>query len=351
MNTKKCIVLDLDNTLWGGVVGEDGFDGIKLSPSKDGAGFVAFQQVLLDLHNRGIILAINSKNNFDDAIEIIRSHPNMILKEHNFAAMQINWGDKSENLIEISKELNIGLDSMIFFDDDPTNRALVRNVLPEVEVPELPMNATDYAKFLMDSPYFTEVVITDEDKMRGNFYVTERLRKEAEKSFENRESFLKSLGLELQVFIDDTSAVARLSQLTGKTNQFNANKRFLMEEDIIKLINDPKYKIFYGRVTDRFGDHGITNFAVVENKDSVWNIEHLLMSCRVVGRGIEEAFLSFIGKVASLSQAQKLSIDFTKTEKNILAEEFVKNNFKGRTVSINKIKSPPKWVKIKHGKI
>ena len=179
---KKCLVLDLDNTLWGGVVGEDGFEGIHLGLSSPGNSFIAFQQAILDVHNKGVILAINSRNNEEDAFSVIRRHPNMILKEHHFAAFRINWKDKAENIKEIAQELNIGIDSIVFLDDDETNRELVRTLHPEVAVPELPKDPKEYTKFFNTLTYFETTVITDEDQMRGNLYVTERLRKEVEKT-------------------------------------------------------------------------------------------------------------------------------------------------------------------------
>jgi len=347
MSAKKCIVLDLDNTLWGGIIGEDGFEGIALSLTGPGAGFIAFQQALLDLYNRGIILAINSRNNFEDAIKVIRSNPNMILKENNFAALRINWNDKANNLIELSKEINIGLDSMVFLDDDPANRALVKTMLPEVEVPEMPSNPSDYTKFLIGLPYFDSKALTDEDKMRGNLYVTERLRRESEKSFNNQEEFLKSLGLNFQIFIDDSSQLARLAQLTDKTNQFNVNKHQLTEKDISNFINNPQYKVFYGRLTDRFGDYGIISFAIVRKELNLWHVEYFLMSCRVIGRGVEEAFLSVIGGAAKDNLVEKMSIEFVKTVKNKPAEDFVGKYFKKNLASINDIINPPNWVTIK----
>ncbi len=318
--TKKCIVLDLDNTLWGGIIGEDGLSGIQLSLSAAGASFIAFQQALLDLYHRGVILAINSRNNREEAMQVIRSHPNMILREHHFAASRINWNDKAANLLELAKELKIGLESMVFLDDDPTNRALVKAVLPEVEVPELPPDPSHYAKFLHSLPYFASAAITDEDKMRGNLYVTERLRQEAEKSFTSQADFLKSLGLEFEVFVNDLSSVARLAQLTEKTNQFNINKLPLAEKEMIDLINDPKYKVLHGRLLDRFGDYGIVNLAIAENRGELWHLKQFLMSCRVIGRGAEEAFLSSIARLAKQHQAEKLSIEFTPTDKNKPAE-------------------------------
>ncbi len=347
MNTKKCIVLDLDNTLWGGIVGEDGFDGIQLSLSHPGASFIAFQQALLDLYNRGIILAVNSRNNFEDAMNVIQTHPNMILKEPHFAAMRINWNDKATNIIELAKELNIGLDSMVFFDDDPTNRATVRVMVPEVEVPELPTNPEEYAKFLLSLPYFPSTAITDEDKMRGSLYVTERLRQEAEKSFPSKEEFLKNLGLELHFLEDDPTSVARLAQMTGKTNQFNVNKIPMTEEEMMGFIEHPEYKVFHGHVADRFGEHGITNLAIVKKNGEDWNIEHFLMSCRVIGRGIEDAFLTTIADSARKEGAKRLLITFIPTEKNAPAQEFINRRFINNETIVEDTPSLPTWITIK----
>ncbi len=348
MSAKKCIVLDLDNTLWGGIVGEDGFDGIKLSLSGPGAGFIAFQQALLDLYNKGVILAINSRNNYEDAMRVIKTHPNMILRQNNFAAARINWDDKASNLKELAKEINIGLDSMVFLDDDSVNRALVKAILPEVETPEMPSDPSEYVKFLIGLSYFDLTTLTDEDKMRGNLYVTERLRRESEKSFGNQQEFLKSLGLELQIFTDDPSQLARLAQLTGKTNQFNFNKHELSEKDIADFINNKDYRVFYGRLTDCFGDYGIISFAVVKKGAELWQIEQFLMSCRAIGRGVEEAFLAAIAKVAKDNQAKKLLITFVQTEKNKPAKDFLEKYFKDNPAPIDNIINSPYWVKWKN---
>lgn len=326
---KKCIVLDLDNTLWGGIVGEDGRDNLALSLTPPGAGFIAFQQALRDLHDRGIILAINSSNNPEEALDVIRAHPNMILKEHNFAAQRINWNDKVENMRDLAKELNLGLDSMVFLDDNPLNREAMRTFLPEVETPELPADPAQYAKFLHSLPYFAGGAITDEDKMRGNMYVTERLRKEAEKQSGSRSEFLKGLGIELTVCEDDPSSLARLAQLTEKTNQFNVKKRPLREKEIETYMRDKSYAIFHARAVDQFGDQGIIAFALVRKEKELWHTESLLMSCRIIGRGIEDAFLSAIALRAKEEGARDISITFESSEKNELARVFVERLFKG----------------------
>ena len=190
--TKKCIVLDLDNTLWGGIIGEDGFDGIQLGPQPPGNSFVEFQKHLKAFSQRGIILAINSKNNFDDAMNVVNNHPNMILKKEDFSSIVINWGDKVQNIREISNQLNIGLDSMIFFDDDPVNRDYVRRELPQVHVPEIPSDPSEYSKILLSLNNFSTFQITSEDISRKKMYSEQKQRLELEKTSSSLTDFLKS---------------------------------------------------------------------------------------------------------------------------------------------------------------
>lgn len=344
---KKCIVLDLDNTLWGGVIGEDGMDGLKLSLTPPGNSFIAFQQALLDQYNKGIILAINSRNNSDDAWEVIRNHPNMILKEHHFAASRMNWNDKASNIRELAKELNIGLDSMVFFDDDRTNRELVRSLVPEVEVPELPEDPAEYTRFFNSLNYFDSAVITDEDKMRGNLYVTERLRKEEEKQHENKEDFLKSLALELFVYRDDASCVPRLSQLTGKTNQFNILKKELSEDEINAFIASGDHVVYHAKLQDKFGDHGVVLFALVEKQKDTWHIKSLLMSCRVFGRDAEQAFFAALSQHAKDEGVHHITIAYKETEKNIPAKEFIEKHFDDSFIhNVPSVIKVPEWIKI-----
>lgn len=351
MSMKKCLVLDLDNTLWGGVIGEDGMDNIALSLTPPGNSFIAFQQAILDHYNRGIILAINSRNNPEDAWEVIRKHPNMILKENHFAAHRINWNDKAQNIRELAKELNIGLDSMVFLDDDPTNRSMVRSLVPEVEVPELPTDPSEYTSFLNSLDYFNSTVITDEDKMRGNLYVTERLRKEAEKQHENKEDFLESLGLELFLYRDDDSCIPRLSQLTGKTNQFNTLKRPFAEDEIMTFIKSENHSVYYARLQDKFGDHGVILFVLVDKAKDTWNISSMLMSCRVFGRNVEDAFISKLLEEAKKEGVKKITIDSEETEKNLPAREFIQKYFTNGSRDVSKQVTSPKWVKIHYENI
>lgn len=343
---KKCLVLDLDNTLWGGIVGEDGPEGIQLSLSAPGNHYVAFQQAILDHYNRGVLLAINSRNNPEDALQVIRTHPNMILKEQHFAATRINWQDKAQNLRELAQELNIGLDSLVFIDDDPTNRALVRSTVPEVEVPELPTDPAEYARFLNALGHFSAEVITDEDMMRGNLYVTERLRREAEKQFGTKEDFLQSLRLELSIYENDASCLPRLAQLTEKTNQFNTDKRPLSEAELRAYMDDPSHRVFYGKLTDTFGDYGVVIFALVEITDHAWHIRSLLMSCRVFDRGVEQAFVAHIAGRAAAAGAHQLTVSFVETPKNVPAKTFVEAQFPGGVRPPADIPAAPSWLKI-----
>lgn len=344
--SKKSIILDLDGTLWGGVVGEDGPRGIQLSVTPPGSYYLAFQQGLLDLYNRGIILAINSSNNYEDAMEAIRTNPNMLLKEANFAATRINWSDKTLNIREIAAELKIGLDSMVFLDDNPINRAAMREFVPEVETPELPQNPSEYLRFLNSLPYFETNALTNEDTMRGNMYVTERLRREHKKSFDSEVDFLSSLSLEVTIYRNDSNSLPRLAQLTEKTNQFNTNKIPLSEQDLVEYLQNPEYTLYHASASDTFGDHGIVAFALVKKELTSWKIEQLLMSCRVLGRGIEESFVSSIAQDTTDAGATKLSVVFIPTEKNKPAEDFVNKIFSERVALTQNIHAP-KWVHIK----
>lgn len=343
---KKCIVVDLDNTLWGGIIGEDGMDGLKLSLTSPGSSFLAFQQALLDHYHRGIILAINSRNNPEDAWEVIRNHPNQILKEYHFAAARINWDDKAKNIRELAEELNIGLDSMVFLDDDPTNRALVRALVPEVDVPELPVDPKEYTKFLHSLDYFTNEVVTDEDSMRGNLYVTERLRKESEKAYQSKEDFLKSLSLELTMYENNASCIPRLAQLTEKTNQFNTVKHPLTEAEIASYMASDDHLVFHARLCDTFGDYGVILFALIEKQGDIWNISSLLMSCRVFDRGVEDAFFAAIVQKAYTEGVSSITVAIEETAKNLPVREFVERYFTNATYEVAGELAVPAWITI-----
>ena len=322
---KKCIVLDLDNTLWGGIVGEDGFNGINLSHNDPiGKSFIEFQKHLLSLHKRGIILAVNSKNNFDDAMKVIREHPNMILKEENFACLKINWNDKVTNLKEISHEVNIGLDSMVFFDDDKVNRDFVRFVMPEVMTVEMSNDPSQYVPILLELTDFNVTKITAEDKKRGKMYLEQRQRFELQKTTTDLHEYLKKLNIKLFIKNADEFSIPRISQLTLKTNQFNLTTKRYQEEDVKNFSNNNKKIVGCARVEDKFGDNGIIGVFIVdkENNDE-WAIDTFLLSCRVIGRGIEEGIMNYIISLAKKENVSKVTANFIPTKKNQPAESFL----------------------------
>ena len=321
--TKKCIVLDLDNTLWGGIIGEDGFDNIKLGDNPVGRSFVEFQKRLLGLNQRGIILDINSKNNFDDAIEVIQKHPNMILSEDNFASVKINWDDKVLNLQKISEELNIGLDSIVFFDDDPINQEYVKDSLPDVLVVDLPKDSSRYAQIITEMKEFDVLKITEEDAKRGDMYLDQKKRKELENKVGDFNEFLKQMNIEVTVQKANSFSIPRIAQLTLKTNQFNLTTRRYQEEEVSKFSSSDDKIVECVEVSDKFGNNGITGAYIIEKKsDEEWVVDTFLLSCRIMGRGVEEIMMNQIIENAKLSGIKRIKGEFIPTAKNKPAENF-----------------------------
>lgn len=321
---RKCIVVDLDNTLWGGVVGEDGFEGIELSPTGKGSTFVEFQRLLLSLQKRGIILAINSKNNPEDALKVIREHPYMVLREENFAALRINWNDKVSNMKEIAEELNIGLDSMVFFDDDPVNREYVRKMLPAVLTVDLPGDSALYAPTLASMSDFNVLKITEEDQKRGEMYLQQRKRNDLEKNTASLDDFLSQLDIKIKIKNADKFTIPRISQLTLKTNQFNLTTHRYQEEEITKFSQDKSMLVGSAQVEDKFGDNGITGtFIVMKNDSKEWTVDTFLLSCRVMGRKVEDAMMSHIINQGKKEGAKKIKAKYIPTQKNRPCETFL----------------------------
>jgi FkbH-like protein len=322
--TRKCLVLDLDNTLWGGIVGEDGLEGLILGPNGVGMAFMDFQRRLLSLQQRGIMLAINSKNNFNDAIEVIKEHPHMILRENHFACMKINWNDKVSNMKEIAEELNIGLDSIVFFDDDPVNQEFVKKILPEINTINLPKDASLYCKILMDLNDFNVLKITTEDKTRGEMYVQQKNRNILSKSTSNLNEFLSELNTKIKIKMANKFTIPRISQLTLKTNQFNLTTKRYQEEEIRNISNNENMFVGCAQVEDKFGDNGITGvFIIDKSNSSEWFIDTFLLSCRVMGRKVEEALFAHIVKMAKNENIKEIKANYFPTQKNQPAESFL----------------------------
>jgi len=324
--TKKCIVLDLDNTLWGGVIGEDGLEGIKLGPTVQGRPYWDFQKYLHSLYKRGVILAINSMNNYDDVEKVFQECPYMVLKKEHFAAIQINWNDKISNMKAIAEIININLDSMVFIDDDMLNTEMVRSALPQVKVIDLPKDPSLYLKKLSEINDFNTLQITEEDKKKGEFYAQQRKREDLQKDISNVEKYLNVLEMHVVIEKANPFSISRISQLTQKTNQFNMTTRRYKEEEVKKFSESDKFLIATVQVRDKFGDNGIAGATIVEKSFQKWRIDLFLLSCRIINRKIEQVLLGYILKQAKKERARTLIGEFVSTKKNIPATDFFKNN-------------------------
>lgn len=355
--TCKALVTDLDNTLWGGVIGEDGVEGIRLGVEYPGAAFQAVQRALLDLHQRGILLAVCSKNNIADAMEVLEKHPGMLLRPEHFAAWRINWNDKAVNLREIATELNIGVDSLAFLDDNPVERERIRSDLPEVTVLDLPDDPMEFARVLRRSPVFERLALSEEDRERGRYYAGQRQRLELERSASSLEDFFRSLRQEIEISSVTPATLLRVAQLTQKTNQFNLTTRRYSEQQIAELAKNPAWKVYAIRVKDRLGDNGLTGVVITHDAQDLAEIDTFLLSCRVVGRTVETAILSFLIDQARRRGRTHLQGWFSPTKKNDLAKEFyaqhnfhaVEQNGRGELWSLdldNNEIACPEWIQL-----
>lgn len=321
---RKCLMLDLDNTLWGGIIGEDGMEGIALGHEGVGLAFREFQMAALALSGRGVILAICSKNNPGDALEVLEKHPDMVLRPDDFAAMEIGWDPKPAAIRRLAERLNIGVNSLVFWDDNPRERAAVQDALPEVFVPDVPEEVAEYASALLDLECFDRVSLTDEDRRRGEMYRQQRLRDEsqAEVASDDLDGYYHSLKIRATLRRPDDVVLRRIAQLTERTNQFNFTTRRYDESDIRRMQQDPDWRVYGLAASDRFGDLGLIGAALVETKNASWEIDTLLLSCRALGRGIEQALLGILNAQAHAAGA-RLCGDFITTEKNAPARQFL----------------------------
>jgi FkbH-like protein len=320
--TKKCLVLDCDNTLWGGIVGEDGIKGIKIGKEYPGSCYQEFQREILNLHNRGIILALCSKNNEEDILEIFDSHPEMILKKENFACWKINWENKASNIEKISEELNIDLDSFVFVDDSQFECDFVRDLLPQVSVIQLSSNPSSYVEKLRTLGLFDALSLSEEDKKRNQMYRSEVERKKAKSTSASYEEYLKELNIFIEVGLVDTIKIPRISQLTQKTNQFNLTTQRYSEGEIEKFLANENKRLFYTKVSDRISEIGIVGFAILDYDYPTAKIETFLLSCRVLGRKVEDVLLKKIMKTAKKQGFTRLIGIYNRTKKNAQVELF-----------------------------
>jgi len=339
--SRKCIVVDLDHTLWGGVAGEDGISGVALGHDYPGNCYLDFQKGLLRLYNRGIILAINSKNNEEDALEIIDNHPYMILRRRHFAAMKINWKDKVTNLKALAQELNIGIDSMIFIDDSPIECELVRQRCPECEVVCLPEKVYLIPEVLESLNGIENIRLTDEDKEKGKMYQDQAVRREFEKSFDNLDEFLEGLNIEVKIEAATDFSVPRIAQLTQKTNQMNLTTRRYTESNIKAFVDGPDTYVFSVSSKDRFGDHGIIGVFILKINGEECFIDTFLLSCRVIGRNIEQSMIAFIADFARKRGIKTLIGEYIPTPKNRPAEDMYRT-FQFERINETLFKANPK---------
>ncbi len=314
---RKLLVLDLDDTLWGGIVGDVGWENLRLG-GHDGLGeaFADFQRAVKNLTRRGIVLAVVSKNEEATALEAIRSHPEMVLREDDFVAHRINWRDKAQNILEIAKELNLGLQSVVFIDDNPVERARVREALPEVLVPEWPEDKHLYRSALASLRCFDTPSISKEDQERTALYAAERQREKLQATVGSMEEWLKSLGITVTVEPVGSSNLARTVQLLNKTNQLNLSTRRLTEAELLEWVGGPGRSLWTITVSDRFGDAGLTGIVSVEVDGADAKIVDFVLSCRVMGRRVEDTMVHVAVERARLLGAQRVVAHFRPTAKN-----------------------------------
>lgn len=321
----KCIVLDLDHTLWGGVLGDDGLEGLQLGDDYPGSAYKRFQQMLLGYRRRGFLLAICSKN--DEAVvrHALEAHPEMMLRSEHFAAIRANWDPKPVNLRRIAEELSLGLESFVFVDDNPLERATIRAHLPMVHVVELPKEPYGYVDALRAVPLLDRARVVGEDRERAEMYAVEARRQALQRAHATVDEFLQSLEMHATVGILDEGSAARIHQLVGKTNQFNLTTRRHSAEHLRRVAASPEGAVLWLRLADRFGDLGLVAVAVVERSvgaADTWVLDTFLMSCRVMGRGVEAALLARVGEVVRSRGGRGLIGEYLKTAKNQVVERF-----------------------------
>ena len=313
----KCLVLDLDNTIWGGVIGDDGIEGIVLGQGSPlGEGFAGVQSYAKDLADRGIILAVCSKNTESVALNAFAHHPEMVLKRQDIACFIANWNDKASNIRQIALDLNIGLDSLVFVDDNPMERDLVRRELPMVAVPEVPLDPALVPGCLSAAGYFEGIALTDEDRVRTKEYHNNLARAELKSGATDMESYLRSLDMKLFWRVFDPVGLPRIVQLINKTNQFNLTTRRYGEAEIRAIMDDPKSLGLQLRLVDRFGDNGMISVIIGRQDGTDLYLDTWLMSCRVLGRGVEQATLNLLVANAKAMGINRLIGEYLPTEKN-----------------------------------
>ncbi len=321
---KKLLILDLDDTLWGGIVGEVGWKKLRIGGHDYiGEAFQDFQSRVKSLKNNGILLAIASKNEESNAIEAINKHPEMNLTIDDFVAYKINWDDKAKNIAEMVKELNLGLQSVVFLDDSPFERERVREMLPEVYVPDLPKDPTEYSNFLSKLRCFDSAYVTEEDKKRSELYKSEFKRKKLKQNNKSLSKWIETLGLEIIIENINNKNSPRALQLLNKTNQMNLSTRRMTENEFQKWIGKKTNYLWTVRAKDKFGDYGIIGILSISISEKDAYLVDFVLSCRVVGRFIEETIIQFLKDFCHKKNIKKINGTYIKTQKNTLCYQFL----------------------------
>lgn len=314
--SRKCVVVDLDNTLWGGIVGEDGVAGLRIGDGAAGEAYAAFQDYLLELQRRGVLLAVSSKNNHADAVEVFERHLGMRLDLHDIAAFVANWEPKPDNLRRIAETLNIGLDALVFVDDNPAEREAVRQLVPEVEVVELPEDPAGYRAAIADCVMLEPASFTVEDTARTAQYRARAAAADLERSASSLEDFWRSLDMHATVAPFDELHLPRIVQLTGKTNQFNLTTRRHSRAEVQAMMADRDHICHYLELRDRFTDHGLVGVLIARREGDALDIDTWLMSCRVIGRTADAEMLMHLSRTAQARGCRRLLGTYIPTAKN-----------------------------------
>jgi len=320
--SRRVLVLDLDNTMWGGIVGDDGIEGLVLgSGSPLGEAHAALQRMALSLKQRGIILCVSSKNDETIALDAFRNHPEMILKEDDIVAFRVNWEDKAANIKAIADAIDLGLDSFVFLDDNPAERKRVRDALPSVAVPELPEDPSDWLMVVQAAGYFEQVSFSREDQLRAGFYKANARRAAQMERIGNHDDYLRSLDMRLSIAPFDGLGRKRIAQLMSKSNQFNLTTRRYSEAEIAALQSDPGAITVQARLEDIFGDNGMISTVICRRHGRRFDIDSWIMSCRVLGRRVEEAILRHLVAQARMLGVTEIIGRYIPTARNELVRD------------------------------
>ena len=321
--TGRALVLDLDNTLWGGVIADDGLEGIRVGQgSPEGEAYIAFQRVILDLRSRGVVLAVCSKNEDAIAREVFARHPDMLLRLEQFSFFQANWADKATNLKALAECLRLGYESIVFVDDNPAERARIRQTLPLVMVPELGEDPAWFGRILMASGYFEHLLLGADDLKRGNSYTSLAQRAPVVSDIGNYDEYLASLRMQMTLSSFDGVGRGRIVQLINKSNQFNLTTRRYNDAEIRTLEADPSVLKWQVRLSDTFGDHGMIAVVIVRKGLPAWTIDTWLMSCRVMERGVEQAIMNELVAAARAANIAYIEGTYLRTDRNRVVEDF-----------------------------